>query len=117
MGREAVEADKKAAVALPASGKCSIPAKELKLEGSFVDFMSKNDSLRGLIDTGKGNLQWEIDIPPAAFPTWRVLPPRTSMQTWDRSSMTFTRLPTRCSPTCLRVTTRREPSTDSPPRL
>merc|ERR1712111_148562 len=63
--REAVEADKKAAVALPASGKCSIPAKELKLEGSFVDFMSKNDSLRGLIDTGKGNLQWERDIPPA----------------------------------------------------
>merc|ERR1712115_69330 len=65
--REAVEADKKAAVALPASGKCSIPAKELKLEGSFVDFMSKNDSLRGLIDTGKGNLQWERDIPPAAL--------------------------------------------------
>merc|ERR1711933_390743 len=29
--REAVEADKKAAVALPASGKCSIPAKELKI--------------------------------------------------------------------------------------
>merc|ERR1711868_121235 len=65
--REVVEADKKAAVALPASGKCSIPAKELKLEGSFVDFMSKNDSLRGLIDTGKGNLQWERDIPPAAL--------------------------------------------------
>merc|ERR1719429_467281 len=65
--REAVEADKKAAVALPASGKCSIPAKELKLEGSFVDFMNKNDSLRGLIDTGKGNLQWERDIPPAAL--------------------------------------------------
>merc|ERR1711902_327655 len=65
--REAVEADKKAAVALPASGKCSIPATELKLEGSFVDFMSKNDSLRGLIDTGKGNLQWERDIPPAAL--------------------------------------------------
>merc|ERR1712032_1795586 len=36
--REGVEADKKAAVALPASGKCSIPAKELKIEGSFVDF-------------------------------------------------------------------------------
>merc|ERR1712113_406629 len=54
-------------VALPASGKCSIPAKDLKLEGSFVDFMSKNDSLRGLIDTGKGNLQWERDIPPAAL--------------------------------------------------
>merc|ERR1711982_263964 len=48
--REAVEADKKATVALPASGKCSIPAKDLKL-----------------VDTGKGNLQWERDIPPAAL--------------------------------------------------
>ena len=28
--REAIEADKKASVALPASGKCSIPATELK---------------------------------------------------------------------------------------
>merc|ERR1712088_1286645 len=37
--REAIDADKKAAVALPASGKCSIPAKELKIEGSFVDFV------------------------------------------------------------------------------
>merc|ERR1712121_579489 len=64
--REAVEADKKSAVALPASGKCSIPAKDLKLGATFVDFMNKNESLRGLIDTGKGNLQWERDIPPAA---------------------------------------------------
>merc|ERR1711955_29092 len=32
-----------------------------------VDFMNKNESLRGLIDTGKGNLQWERDIPPAAL--------------------------------------------------
>merc|ERR1711868_307415 len=55
--RESVEADKKAAVALPASGKCSIPAKELKIEGSFVDF----------VERGKGNLQWERDIPPAAL--------------------------------------------------
>merc|ERR1712020_755982 len=37
--REVIEADKKAAVSLPASGKCSIPAKDLKLEGTFVDFM------------------------------------------------------------------------------
>merc|ERR1711963_866719 len=65
--REAVEADKKSAVALPASGKCSIPAKDLKLGATFVDFMNKNESLRGLIDTGKGNLQWERDIPPAAL--------------------------------------------------
>merc|ERR1712002_1088045 len=65
--REAVEADKKSAVALPASGKCSIPAKDLKLGATFVDFTNKNESLRGLIDTGKGNLQWERDIPPAAL--------------------------------------------------
>merc|ERR1712038_752992 len=65
--REVVEADKKAAVALPASGKCSIPAKELKLEGTSVDFMSKNSKLRDMVETGKGNLQWERDIPPAAL--------------------------------------------------
>merc|ERR1719290_226967 len=34
--REAVEADKKAEVALPASGKCSIPATQLKLGKTFV---------------------------------------------------------------------------------
>merc|ERR1711944_140500 len=61
--REAVEADKKATVALPASGKCSIPAKELKIGKSFVDFMGENSSLRAMVDTGKGNLQWERDIP------------------------------------------------------
>merc|ERR1712173_187701 len=61
--REAVEADKKAAVALPASGKCSIPATDLKVSRTFVQFMEENASLRTLIDTGKGNLQWERDIP------------------------------------------------------
>merc|ERR1712106_860694 len=65
--RESVEADKKAAVALPASGKCSIPAAELKLGKTFVQFMEENAGLRGMIDTGKGNLQWERDIPPAAL--------------------------------------------------
>jgi len=65
--REAVEADKKAAVALPASGKCSIPAAELKVVRTFVEFMEENAGLRGLIDAGKGNLQWERDIPPAAL--------------------------------------------------
>merc|ERR1711872_894667 len=65
--RETVEADKKAAVALPASGKCSIPASELKVGKTFAQFMEENASLRTLIDTGKGNLQWERDIPPAAL--------------------------------------------------
>merc|ERR1711976_413044 len=65
--REAVDADKKATVALPASGKCSIPAKELKIGGSFVDFVASVGGLHDLIETGKGNLQWERDIPPAAL--------------------------------------------------
>merc|ERR1712112_265156 len=65
--RKAVEADKKAAVALPASGKCSIPATDLKVSRTFVQFMEENASLRTLIDTGKGNLQWERDIPPEAL--------------------------------------------------
>merc|ERR1719159_2202679 len=57
--RESIEADKKADVALPASGKCSIPAKDLKLPSSFVDFMSENSNFRDIIEAGKGNLQWE----------------------------------------------------------
>jgi len=65
--REAIAADKKDSVALPSSGKCSIPAKELTIGKSFVEFMSDNSSLRAMVDTGKGNLQWERDIPPAAL--------------------------------------------------
>merc|ERR1711955_169477 len=65
--REAIEADKKADVTLPSSGKCSIPATDLKISRSFVEFMEENASLRTLIDTGKGNLQWERDIPPEAL--------------------------------------------------
>merc|ERR1712072_921481 len=65
--RESVEADKKAAVALPASGKCSIPAKDLTIGKSFADYMAENVWMRELCESGKGNLQWERDIPPAAL--------------------------------------------------
>merc|ERR1711934_513181 len=65
--REAIAADKKGDVALPTSGKCSIPAKELTIGKTFVDFMGDNSSLRAMVDTGKGNLQWERDIPAAAL--------------------------------------------------
>merc|ERR1719290_163074 len=65
--RDAVEADQKAAVALPASGKCSIPATQLKLGKTFSTFLTENAGLDALIDTGKGNLQWERDIPPSAL--------------------------------------------------
>merc|ERR1712156_1033236 len=65
--REVIEAEKKAAVTLPASGKCSIPAKDLKVPRTFKAFMDENAWMREHIDTGKGNLQWERDIPPAAL--------------------------------------------------
>merc|ERR1712117_542869 len=65
--REVIEADKKAAVSLPASGKCSIPAKDLKMSRGFVQYMEENAWMRKLCDEGKGNLQWERDIPPAAL--------------------------------------------------
>merc|ERR1712109_421448 len=65
--REAIEADKKASVALPSSGKCSIPAKDLTIGKSFADYMAENTWMRELCETGKGNLQWERDIPPAAL--------------------------------------------------
>merc|ERR1712025_967577 len=48
-------------------GKCAIPAAELKLPSKFVDFMEANKGLRDLVEEGKGNLQWERDIPPAAL--------------------------------------------------
>jgi len=67
VARETVEAEAKAAVALPASGKCSIPAKDLKLGKTFVKFLEENAGLDTLIESGKGNLQWERDIPPAAL--------------------------------------------------
>merc|ERR1719500_2230254 len=65
--REAIDADKKARVALPASGKCAIPASELKVGKTFVQYMEENASFKDIIDTGKGNLQWERDIPPEAL--------------------------------------------------
>merc|ERR1711970_754545 len=65
--REAVEVDKKAEVALPASGKCSIPAAQLKLGKTFVQYMEENASFRDMIEAGKDKLQWERDIPPAAL--------------------------------------------------
>merc|ERR1711915_431954 len=71
--REAIEADKKAGVALPASGKCSIPASELKLTKTFVQYMEENKSFRDLIESGKGDLQWERDIPPEALANLEAL--------------------------------------------
>merc|ERR1711931_569279 len=63
--REAIAVEKKADVALPTTGKCAIPAKDLTLSKTFVQYVDEHSELRELIDKGKGNLQWERDIPPA----------------------------------------------------
>merc|ERR1712110_736551 len=64
--REAVDAEKKAALTIP-GGKTAIPGNQLKLPKTFVAFMEEHSDLRGLIDSGKGDLQWERDIPAAAL--------------------------------------------------
>merc|ERR1712098_153285 len=57
LARNAVTEDQKAALTLT-SGKCAIPGDQLKLPRKFVEFMEENSSLRGLIESGKGNLHW-----------------------------------------------------------
>merc|ERR1711899_410281 len=64
--RNLVPDDKKAELT-PTGGKCAIPANQLKLSRKFAAFMEENKKLIDLCETGKGNLQWERDIPPAAL--------------------------------------------------
>merc|ERR1739838_837560 len=66
LAREACAEDQKAALTL-SGGRCAIPANQLKLGKSFVQFMEDKADLRDMIESGKGNLQWERDIPPAAL--------------------------------------------------
>jgi len=72
LARDAVSDEIKAEVTLT-SGKCAIPADKLKLVKTFVQYMEEHSNLRGLIDTGKGNLQWERDIPPEALANLEAL--------------------------------------------
>merc|ERR1711878_78273 len=48
-------------------GRCAIPGNQLKLTKTFAQFCEENKAIRDMIETGKGNLQWERDIPPAAL--------------------------------------------------
>merc|ERR1712215_148223 len=66
LARDAVSDELKAEVTLK-GGKCAIPANKLTLVKTFVQFVEENKSLRSLIETGKGNLQWERDIPQDAL--------------------------------------------------
>merc|ERR1712112_436934 len=61
-----IHKEKKAELTLT-GGKCAIPASQLKLARKFAAFMEDNKNLIDLCETGKGNLQWERDIPPAAL--------------------------------------------------
>eukprot|EP00092_Neocalanus_flemingeri_P035807 GFUD01038987.1.p1 GENE.GFUD01038987.1~~GFUD01038987.1.p1 ORF type:complete len:507 (+),score=167.63 GFUD01038987.1:102-1622(+) len=66
LAREACTDEQKAALTL-SGGRCAIPADQLKIGKTFVTFCEENKAVRDLIETGKGNLQWERDIPPAAL--------------------------------------------------
>merc|ERR1739846_181708 len=44
-----------------------LPGGKSAIPRTFVDFMGEHSELRGLIDSGKGDLQWERDIPAAAL--------------------------------------------------
>merc|ERR1712059_100222 len=66
LARNAVAEEQKAELTLT-SGKCAIPGNQLKLAKTFAAFMDAQPELRGLIESGKGNLQWERDIPAAAL--------------------------------------------------
>merc|ERR1712215_416210 len=66
LARESCTDEQKAALTL-SGGRCAIPGDQLKLGRSFVTFCEENSGMRSLIESGKGNLQWERDIPPAAL--------------------------------------------------
>jgi len=72
LARNSVTDEQKASLTLT-SGKCAIPANLLKLSKTFTAFMEEHNELRGLIVTGKGNLQWERDIPAAALANLETL--------------------------------------------
>merc|ERR1712020_374902 len=66
LARESCTDEQKAALTL-SGGRGAIPGDQLKLAKTFVTYCDENKFIRDLIDTGKGNLQWERDIPPAAL--------------------------------------------------
>merc|ERR1712079_42358 len=66
LARESFSEDAKKDLTL-SGGRCAIPGDQLKLSKKFVQFVDENPKLRDLVETGKGNLQWERDIPPAAL--------------------------------------------------
>merc|ERR1719445_1299903 len=66
LARESCADDQKANFTI-SGGRCAIPATELKIAKSFATFCADQGDHETLIDEGKGDLQWERDIPPAAL--------------------------------------------------
>merc|ERR1711976_609165 len=66
LAREACPEDVKKDLTL-SGGRCAIPGNQLKLNKTFAQFCADNSGLNTMVDEGKGNLQWERDIPPAAL--------------------------------------------------
>merc|ERR1711910_85696 len=66
LAREACPDDVKKDLTL-SGGRCAIPGNQLKLAKTFAQFCSDNAALKDMVEQGKGNLQWERDIPPAAL--------------------------------------------------
>merc|ERR1712048_801660 len=66
LARESCSEDAKKELTL-SGGRCAIPGNQLKLTKTFAQFCEENKAIRDMIETGKGNLQWERDIPPAAL--------------------------------------------------
>merc|ERR1711892_418150 len=66
LARESVSDEQKAALTL-SGGRCAIPGDQLKLAKTFVAYCDENKAIRDILDQGKGNLQWEREIPAAAL--------------------------------------------------
>jgi hypothetical protein len=66
LAREACPEEVKKDLTL-SGGRCAIPGNQLKLPKTFAQFCGENATLKAMVDEGKGNLQWERDIPAAAL--------------------------------------------------
>merc|ERR1712079_304234 len=66
LARESCSEDAKKELTL-SGGRCAIPGNQLKLTKTFAQFAADNANPKTMVDEGKGNLQWERDIPPAAL--------------------------------------------------
>merc|ERR1711983_299684 len=66
LAREACPEEVKKDLTL-SGGRCAIPGNQLKLTKTFAQFCGENAALKAMVDEGKGNLQWERDIPAAAL--------------------------------------------------